>query len=130
MNAQEDIDAIKQWLANWVILINDKKDAAKVAASYTEDCMLLGPNMPNKFGREAVRKHMQTLIDSGLKYINGKHISIETNGNLGTDVTNYHVENADGEIIGTGRTHCVWKKIDGVWYCHRDAWGLCPIDTS
>ncbi|CAH1796664.1 unnamed protein product, partial [Owenia fusiformis] len=125
MNNKEDIDAITEWLDNWVRLINDEKDAAKIADGYTEDCIIMVPNMPNRFGRAAAREAMQGIIDSGLKYKHGKRI-IETDGNLGTDLTYIHTETADGKIVETGRSHCVWKKIDGVWYCHRDAWSPCP----
>ncbi|CAH1796796.1 unnamed protein product [Owenia fusiformis] len=123
VNSKDDIDAIAQCLSNWRYNINTSKDVEKIVEAYTDDCILMPPNAPICHGKEAVREKMQELIDSGLVFFHTKHVSIETCGNMGSDVTLYRAETIEGKVVETGRTVCVWKKMDGVWHIHRDIYG-------
>ena len=99
------------------------RDAAGVAAVYTEDGVVMAPGAETVQGREAI----QALIEQDLSANEGNTLHIDSvehamSGDLGFARGTYSVTDADGNTVDTGKWVEVRKKVDGKWYIHRDIW--------
>lgn len=103
-------------------------DAAALAALYTEDAMLLPPDVVRMDGRQAVQNFLQGAMDSGpLEDLRLETLEVEDSGDLASEVGKFTVLGRDGAPAGTGKYIVVWKKgSDGTWRLHRHIWNSDP----
>jgi uncharacterized protein (TIGR02246 family) len=103
----------------WMELFNGK-DAEGLAAMYAEDAVMLPPNEPAIFGRDAIRaafrdtfgtldlkadiEALETVIDGDLAYVAGR----------------YRMWTGDGVLVDRGKYLEIWRASDGQWLIHRD----------
>ena len=97
------------------------KDIDAVTAFYAEDAVLLPPNAPAIFGRDAISATMQEMFVAGLG-IELEDLEIKVSGNLGYKAGRYRTRGEDGSLIDRGKYIEIWSKIDGNWVLHRDIW--------
>jgi uncharacterized protein (TIGR02246 family) len=120
--AQSGVDA-----ANKEVMDSFKnKDAAGVAAHYTENGAMLPPNQERIEGRENIQKLWQNWLDGGVTDLTLKAIEVEESGDMAVEEGAYSIKapGADGKAMEeVGKYIVVWKKgTDGKWQLHRDIW--------
>jgi len=115
-----DKSALEAGAAAWMEAFG-AKDIDAMTAFYAEDAVLLPPNAPAIFGRDAISATMQEMFAAGLG-IELEDLEIKVAGNLGYKAGRYRTRGEDGSLIDRGKYIEIWSKIDGNWVLHRDIW--------
>jgi ketosteroid isomerase-like protein len=97
------------------------RDIDAMAAFYADDSVLLPPNAPAIFGRDAITSTIQEMFAAGLG-VELEDLEVKVAGNLGYKAGRYRTTGADGALIDRGKFIEIWSKIDGKWVIHRDIW--------
>jgi uncharacterized protein (TIGR02246 family) len=108
------------------------KDIDAMTALYAEDAVLLPPDAPAIFGRDAISASMQEMFAAGLG-IELEDLEIKVSGNLGYKAGRYRIVAEDGSLIDRGKYIEIWSKVDGSWVLHRDIWNSSvqpEVDTE
>ena len=126
-NHDADIQALKdnetQWNKDF-----ESKDAAKLAAHYTDDAVLMNPGAPASAGKDAVRKTLTEMVADpalSLKF-QASQVEVAKSGDLAythgayamtmTDPASKKVINDKGTYLTVYR-----KQADGSWKACQDA---------
>ena len=108
-----------------------KKDAAGIASLFTSDALLvmLAPQFAFKPGRDAIQKHYQGIIDSGVTGITLELKNLELRGNDGIWAAgNYSTTVKDKTV--QGNWFRILKREGGAWKIAMGAFaGAGVIDT-
>jgi len=115
-----DKRALEAGAAAWMEAFG-AKDIDALTAFYAEDAVLLPPDAPAIFGRDAISATMQEMFAAGLG-IELEDLEIKVAGNLGYKAGRYRTRGEDGSLIDRGKYIEIWSKIDGNWVLHRDIW--------
>jgi uncharacterized protein (TIGR02246 family) len=115
-----DKKALEAGAAAWMNAFN-AKDVEAMTAHYAEDAVLLPPNAPAVFGRDAVLATMQEMFVSGLG-IELEDLEIKVENDLGYKAGRYRLLSEDGALVDRGKYIEIWTKADGKWVLHRDIW--------
>jgi uncharacterized protein (TIGR02246 family) len=105
------------------------KDAAGLAALYTEDAMRLPPDAGRTVGREAIEAMFEGEFAAGLENMQLEATDIGHDGNLGWVVGNTTIDFPMGDTMGTGTGNYVViyrKEADGAWRLVVDTWNDAP----
>jgi uncharacterized protein (TIGR02246 family) len=104
----------------WLAALNGG-DVEGVVALYSEDCRVMGPDMPMTSGRDAVRAAFGAMIDAGLS---AETTTVEAMqmGDRGYNLGTFVVSTKGGTVVGTGKFIEQWQKIDGEWKIVTDIW--------
>ena len=108
------------------------KDIEKMTTFYAEDSVLLPPNAPAIFGRDAISATLQEMFAAGMS-IELEDLEIKVVGDLGYKAGRYRTTAADGSLIDRGKYIEIWAKIDHGWVIHRDIWNSSvqpEVDTE
>ncbi|HET9263878.1 MAG TPA: SgcJ/EcaC family oxidoreductase [Vicinamibacterales bacterium] len=98
-----------------------KRDAAAVAALYTDGGQLLPPNSEVVRGHEAIREFWQGAMTRGLTGATLETVDVDASGETAVEVGRYRLTAGDAEA-DHGKYIVVWKNVDGRWKLHRDIW--------
>jgi len=98
----------------------EKKDAAAVAALYTDDAIVLPPNLTMVKGRADIKNLFEGFLASGIKGIAFTTIEVESFGDTAIEVGEFVLTGPDGSVADRGKSVVVWKRIKGQWKLHRD----------
>jgi uncharacterized protein (TIGR02246 family) len=98
-----------------------KRDAAAVAALYTDGGQLLPPNSEVVRGQEAIREFWQGAMTRGLTGATLETVDVDASGETAVEVGRYRLTAGDAEA-DHGKYIVVWKNVDGRWKLHRDIW--------
>jgi len=105
----------------WIEAFN-AHNADALASLYSEDAVLLPPNEPAVFGRDAIRAtNKELLADEGIG-MELEDLEINIVGDLGYKAGRYRMYSKDGGLLDRGKYIEIWKKTDGQWLIHRDIW--------
>jgi uncharacterized protein (TIGR02246 family) len=115
-----DEQALESGAAKWMAAFN-AKDIDAMSALYAEDAVLLPPDAPAIFGRDAVLASMKEMFASGLG-IELEDLEIKAENNLGYKAGRYRLTSGDGALVDRGKYIEIWTKVDGNWLLHRDIW--------
>jgi len=115
-----DKSALEAGAAAWMEAFG-AKDIDAMTAFYAKDAVLLPPDAPAIFGRDAISATMQEMFAAGLG-IELEDLEIKVAGNLGYKAGRYRTRGEDGSLIDRGKYIEIWSKIDGNWVIHRDIW--------
>jgi uncharacterized protein (TIGR02246 family) len=102
-----------------------EKNAAAIAARYTNDGALLPPGDDMISGTEGIETFWKGLIDYGVANLSFSTIEVEAHGDLAYEngVVSYEVPvEGGGKAAAQAKYLVVWKKADGAWKMHRDMW--------
>ena len=94
------------------------RDAAKVAVLYTDDAVLMPPNMPLVKGRAAIEAWFKAGFDQGFFNLRLSPIRSEVSGDLAYVAGTYVVSAkspAGAAIEDRGKYVEVWKRSGGQW---------------
>ena len=112
--------ALEAGAAAWMEAFTTK-DLDAMTAFYSEDAVLLPPNAPAIFGRDAIRASIQEMFAAGLA-IELEDLEIEVVGNLGYKAGRYRTRGEGGSLVDRGKYIEIWSKLDNGWVIHRDIW--------
>jgi ketosteroid isomerase-like protein len=115
-----DKRALESGAAKWMEAFA-AKDIDAMTAFYAKDAVLLPPDAPAIFGRDAIRASIQEMFVAGLA-IELEDLEIEVVGNLGYKAGRYRTRGNDGSLVDRGKYIEIWSKLDGGWVIHRDIW--------
>jgi ketosteroid isomerase-like protein len=115
-----DKRALESGAAAWMEAFTTK-DLDAMTAFYSEDAVLLPPNAPAIFGRDAIGATIQEMFAEGLA-IELEDLEIEVVGNLGYKAGRYRTRGEDGSLVDRGKYIEIWSKVNGIWVIHRDIW--------
>lgn len=106
----------------WVEAYN-AGDLDKIVAMYTNDAILMPPDAPAATGHEAMKQFLAADIAASKAAGVGFALDTEASGvsgDLGWHSGTYHVKDAAGATVVTGKYVEVWHKADGKWLMIRD----------
>lgn len=115
-----DKSALEAGAAAWMEAFA-ARDIDAMTAFYAEDAVLLPPNAPAIFGRDAISATIQEMFAAGLG-VELEDLEIKVTGNLGYKAGRYRTWGEDGSLIDRGKYIEIWSNIDGSWVLHRDIW--------
>ncbi len=116
-----DKRALESGAAAWMEAFNTR-NADALTSLYTEDAVLLPPNEPAVFGRDAIRAtNRELLAEEGLG-MEIEDLEVRSEGDLGYKAGRYRMYSKDGALLDRGKYIEIWKKTDGTWLIHREMW--------
>lgn len=124
VDAAADEAAMRASTAAWVQAYN-AGDADKIVAFYADDAIMMPPDAAAAVGHVAMKQFltadMAATKAAGLSFALDAEAS-GVSGDLGWHSGTFHVANAAGASVGTGKYAKVWRKADGKWLMIRDIW--------
>jgi len=105
--------------SSWMEAFNNH-DAEGLAALYTQDAVLLPPNEPAVFGRDAIRATHQELFATGDFKIDIEALETVIDGQLAYVAGRYRMWTDDGDLVDRGKYIEIWRAVNGEWLIHRD----------
>jgi ketosteroid isomerase-like protein len=96
-----------------------EKNAAGLAALYTEDARVLPPNSPPVEGRAAIEQLFAGLVQ-GIAKLQLDTVEVEGHGDTAHEVEALTFYDAAGNKIDEGKAIVIWKKVGEEWKLHRD----------
>jgi uncharacterized protein (TIGR02246 family) len=97
----------------------EQKDAAGLAALYTEDARILPANSPPVEGRAAIEQMFAGMLQ-GIARIDLDTVEVEGHGSTAHEQEALAFYDAGGAKIDEGKAIVIWKKVGEEWKLHRD----------
>jgi ketosteroid isomerase-like protein len=95
------------------------KNAAGIAALYTDDARVMPPNSPPVEGRAAIEKFFGAIMGE-IGRVKIDTVELEAHGTTAHEVEALQFFDAGGKQIDEGKAIVIWKKVGGQWKLHRD----------
>lgn len=118
-----DEQAIRGQVDRWLQLVK-AKDAASIAALYTDDGAVMPPNAPAGKGHEAIQQTWASMMQTpgfDLTFA-PEQIIVSGSGDMALDRGTYKLAvTPNGKAqTDTGKYVVVWRKVDGEWKAAAD----------
>lgn len=94
-------------------------DSTAVAAHYSEDALILPPNMEPVKGKD-IAAFWGSFMKMGVKDFKLKTDDVVGNENQLVETGRYEIYNAENKLMDKGKYVVVWKAINGSWKLYRD----------
>ena len=118
-------DRVGVWIERY-----QKHDAAGVAALYTNDAQLLPPDREIVNGRAAIEEFIRVGNPPGGPPIEVATVETLVFGDYAYRQGTFSVKGPDGKVAGSGKSVEIWRKVDGEWLIHREAWSWNSPETE
>lgn len=105
--------------SRWMEAFNSH-DAHSLAALYTADAVLLPPNQPAVFGRDAIAATNAAFFTTGDFKIDIEALETVVDGQLAYVAGRYRMWTGDGTLVDHGKYIEIWRAVDGEWLISRD----------
>jgi uncharacterized protein (TIGR02246 family) len=105
--------------SSWMDAFNGK-DADRLAGLYADDAVMLPPNQPAIFGRDAIRADHEAQFASNDFKIELEALETVVDGHLAYVAGRYRMWTEDGTLVDRGKYVEIWRAIGGQWLIHRD----------
>lgn len=105
------------------------EDAARSAAHYAEDALVMPPDSPAIEGAEAIEGFWQAVFDAGVTGIELNPTAVHASGRLASETGTFSLVSPSdsGPVTVTGKYIVVWERGgDGHWRAIRDIWNATP----
>jgi uncharacterized protein (TIGR02246 family) len=96
-----------------------EKNAAGLAALYTDGARILPPNGPPIEGRAAIEQFFGGMVQ-GIARVQLDTVEVEGHGDTAHEVEALTFFGANGAKIDEGKAIVIWKKVGEEWKLHRD----------
>ena len=108
-----------------------QRDAAGMAALYTESGQLLPPNAGTMTGREAIQAFWQAVMDMGVQEAQLDIDEVLAYGDTAVEKSRFVLYGAERQVLDQGKYIVVWQQESGQWKMHRDIFNssLPPAGT-
>lgn len=117
-NAQKEIAEANKTFEGYV----SKGDSVGLATnSYTIDAKFMAPNSPAAEGRPAIISAIAGIFKSGITGAKLTTKEIWGDEKAITEEGSFELNIKDGTVVEKGKYLVLWKKEDGKWKLHRDA---------
>jgi uncharacterized protein (TIGR02246 family) len=103
----------------WMAAFNDE-DADELASLYAEDAVMLPPNAPALFGRDAIRASFREEFAAGGLKAEIEALETVVEGDLAYVAGRYRVWTGDGTRVDRGKYVEIWRAVVGQWLISRD----------
>lgn len=97
-----------------------KGDSTGIAALYTSDAKVMGPNGPAVQGVAGITAGFGAMLRSGIGKAELKTVDLWGNEELLSEEGTYALSSKDGKEIDKGKYIVLWKKEGGNWKLFRD----------
>ena len=121
---QADANAIRQRTQEFEAGFNSK-DAAKVAAFYPGEAVLMPPNAPTIRGREEIQKFYVDLYGQGASDLEMETKDVRGQGTLAYEAGTYSLNRrpATGDALrDRGKYLFIWRKQNNAWTIENTIW--------
>ncbi len=98
------------------------KNAAGIAALYTEDGVMMPPNAEAMTGRKAIEAYLAKDIAGAPGHLDIETVDHDHSGHLGYARGTWAMHDADGNVVDKGKWVEVRKKVQGTWMILVDTW--------
>lgn len=115
-----DVSAEVQAVNNQFAAAFSARDAAGVAAHYTETGQVLPPNHAPVTGRSEIQAFMESLFEMGLAGLELTTTEATAVDSLAVEVGRYRLMGAAGETLDEGKYLVWWQRTPAGWRLHRD----------
>ncbi len=105
--------------SRWMEAFNNSR-CKGLAALYAPDAVILPPNEPAVFGRDAIRATHQELFAEGDFKIDIEALETVIDGQLAYVAGRYRMWTGDGDLVDRGKYIEIWRPVDGEWMIYRD----------
>jgi uncharacterized protein (TIGR02246 family) len=105
--------------SRWMGSFNTE-DADNLASLYAEDAVLLPPNAPAVFGRDAITASFRELFATGDLDVEIEPLETVVEGDLAYVAGRYRMWTGDGVLVDRGKYLEIWRAVDGQWLIYRD----------
>jgi ketosteroid isomerase-like protein len=117
-----DVEALLSMSPTWEAHYN-AGDLDALTMLYTEDAVLMPPDLPSLTGVDAMRAIVQTFFDVGL--VGSEVPRIEAYGVMGDEAWGagpFRFFDASGNLVVEGKYLVVYRYVDGAWRIARHMW--------
>jgi uncharacterized protein (TIGR02246 family) len=111
--------ALTSGSTRWMGTFNDK-DADDLASLYAEDAVMLPPNAPAVFGRDAIRSSFREMFAAQDLKVEVEALETVVEGDLAYVAGRYRMWTGDGTLVDRGKYVEIWRAVNGEWLIHRD----------
>jgi ketosteroid isomerase-like protein len=119
--AKTEIAAANQ---NYEALVSKMDSVGLAKECYTADAKLMNPNEATAVGTKEIQSVFSAIMSSGITGIKIETTEIWGDENNITEEGLLTINIKDGTVVGKGKYLVLWKKEDGKWKIHRDAYSF------
>ncbi len=97
-----------------------RRDAAGLAALYTDEGQVLPPNGDFVTGHEQLEAFWGAVFGMGVAKLKMEIVELEAYGDTAVEVSQYTMFGDAEQVLDKGKYIVVWKQEDDQWKLHRD----------